>query len=287
MTGREGSRVGLPKRPSSEASAKRLLMIDNYDSFTYNLVQYLGELGAEVDVRRNDAITLEEVATLRPDAVVISPGPSTVTQVHTAIYRREDAAISTFGAAALTSMFWFGENTPVHHPDLRPEVHDSDGLLMERGNGEWIWRPLVNPSKVQASSFSDENPRGFGLVQRDRHFESYEDTEAAYNLRPSVWVEPIGSWGKGAVRLIELPTPDETQDNIVAFWVPATLPPVGQPFEAEYKLHWFLEGKAGAIGRTAFCTQGLLATAIAFSKSDRTLHRANCSSPEPGQHRAF
>jgi glucans biosynthesis protein len=80
----------------------------------------------------------------------IVPGPSTVVDVHTAIYRREGAKVSTFGAAPLTSMFWFGENTPVHHPDLRPEVHDSDGLMMERGNGEWIWRPLVNPTKVQS-----------------------------------------------------------------------------------------------------------------------------------------
>jgi anthranilate synthase/aminodeoxychorismate synthase-like glutamine amidotransferase len=55
----------------------RCLMIDNYDSFTYNLVQYLGELGAELVVRRNDAITLDEVAELAPDAVVISPGPCT------------------------------------------------------------------------------------------------------------------------------------------------------------------------------------------------------------------
>jgi anthranilate synthase/aminodeoxychorismate synthase-like glutamine amidotransferase len=68
MTVRREGREGLPKR---------LLMIDNYDSFTYNLVQYLGELGAEVDVRRNDAITLDEVAALRPDGVVISPGPCT------------------------------------------------------------------------------------------------------------------------------------------------------------------------------------------------------------------
>ncbi|HKG94862.1 MAG TPA: aminodeoxychorismate/anthranilate synthase component II [Gemmatimonadaceae bacterium] len=54
-----------------------LLVIDNYDSFTYNLVQYLGELGVEPVVRRNDAITVEEVGELRPDAIVISPGPCT------------------------------------------------------------------------------------------------------------------------------------------------------------------------------------------------------------------
>ena len=58
-------------------SGARLLMIDNYDSFTYNLVQYLGELGARVDVRRNDAVAVDEVAALAPDAIVISPGPCT------------------------------------------------------------------------------------------------------------------------------------------------------------------------------------------------------------------
>ena len=58
-------------------SGPRLLMIDNYDSFTYNLVQYLGELGAHVDVRRNDAVGVDEVAGLAPDAIVISPGPCT------------------------------------------------------------------------------------------------------------------------------------------------------------------------------------------------------------------
>jgi anthranilate synthase/aminodeoxychorismate synthase-like glutamine amidotransferase len=55
----------------------RVLVIDNYDSFTYNLVQYLGELGAEVLVRRNDEVTPEEVAELRPDRIVVSPGPCT------------------------------------------------------------------------------------------------------------------------------------------------------------------------------------------------------------------
>jgi anthranilate synthase/aminodeoxychorismate synthase-like glutamine amidotransferase len=55
----------------------QVLVIDNYDSFTYNLVQYLGELGAEVLVRRNDEITPEEVAELRPDRIVVSPGPCT------------------------------------------------------------------------------------------------------------------------------------------------------------------------------------------------------------------
>ena len=57
-----------------------LLMIDNYDSFTYNLVQYFGELGAEVKVLRNDEVTLEEIETLAPERLVISPGPCSPTE---------------------------------------------------------------------------------------------------------------------------------------------------------------------------------------------------------------
>jgi glucans biosynthesis protein len=177
--------------------------------------------------------------------MTITPGPSTVMEIKSAIYRRKDVAV--FGVAPLTSMYWFGENSPPTFNDLRPEVHDSDGLQLQRGNGEWLWRPLINPKSIRVAAFSDENPRGFGLVQRDRKFDSYQDLEAHYHERPSVWVEPLGAWGRGDVRLVELPTPDETQDNIVAFWVPATLPPLGEPVNFEYRLHWFIEGKGGRV----------------------------------------
>lgn len=183
---------------------------------------------------------------------IITPGPSTVMEVKTAIYRRKDVAV--FGVAPLTSMFWFSETSSNHYEDLRPEVHDSDGLLMNRGNGEWIWRPLSNPKAIRVAAFADENPRGFGLVQRDRRFESYEDLEAHYHERPSVWVEPVGSWGEGDVRLVELPTPDETQDNIVAFWVPKKLPELGEPLMLDYKLHWFMEGKGGRTPPAGYVT---------------------------------
>lgn len=174
---------------------------------------------------------------------IITPGPSTVMDVKSAIYRRKDVAV--FGVAPLTSMFWFGEATSGNYNDLRPEVHDSDGLLMQRGNGEWLWRPLTNPKAIRVAAFSDNNPKGFGVVQRDRRFDSYEDLEAHYHERPSVWVEPTGSWGEGDVRLVELPTPNETEDNIVAFWVPAKMPPLDQPVRFDYKLHWFIEGNGG------------------------------------------
>ena len=174
-------------------------------------------------------------------AFIIKPGVSTVLNVRAAVYPRAGNAIKTFGMAPLTSMFWYGENSSPSHGDLRPEVHDSDGLMIERGTGEWLWRPLDNPNVVRVASFNDENPRGFGLVQRDRRFESYEDTETAYHLRPSTWVEPVGAWGKGSIRLVEIPTPDETNDNMVAFWVPDQLPEPGKAMEFQYNLHWFTD----------------------------------------------
>jgi glucans biosynthesis protein len=170
---------------------------------------------------------------------VVTPGAETVLQVREALYFRRNPAV--VGLAPLTSMFWHGENTNREHDDFRPEVHDSDGLMLNTGAGEWLWRPLTNPSSIREAAFGDDNPRGFGLLQRDRNFENYQDLEAGYHQRPSAWVEPVGAWGHGSVRLVELPTPDETNDNIVAFWVPAALPPPGEPLEVAYRLHWFLD----------------------------------------------
>ncbi|ACB77137.1 glucan biosynthesis protein [Opitutus terrae] len=170
---------------------------------------------------------------------VITPGADTVAHVKAALFFRKQ--VTTVGLAPLTSMFWHGENTNTQTDDFRPEVHDSDGLMLFTGAGEWLWRPVTNPTAVRVAAFSDERPRGFGLLQRDRNFENYQDLEAAYHSRPSAWVEPIGNWGAGSVRLVEIPTPDETNDNIVAFWTPRDVPPVGEPLVYEYRLHWFTE----------------------------------------------
>jgi len=126
---------------------------------------------------------------------VIYPGAETTLEISATIYLRK--AISSLGLAPLTSMFFTGENERRVADDFRPELHDSDGLLMQTGAGEWIWRPLSNPKTKAVSSFGDNNPRGFGLMQRDRSFESYQDLEAQYHRRPSYWIEPIGSWGEG------------------------------------------------------------------------------------------
>ena len=165
----------------------------------------------------------------------VIPGDETVVEVRARLYLR--APVATLGLAPLTTMYQFGENQP-HRTDFRPEVHDSDGLMVATGDGEWLWRPLINPNALLTTSFSMRELKGFGVMQRDRSFTSYEDPEARYDLRTSAWIEPVGSWGPGRVELVQLHTPNETNDNVVAYWVPETLPPPGQPLDFTYRLHW-------------------------------------------------
>lgn len=168
---------------------------------------------------------------------VIHPGTETAVDVEATLFPRE--AIAKLGIAPLTSMYFFGENTLVPPVDYRPEVHDSDGLLMALGTGEWVWRPLGNPERLRVSAFAAESFKGFGLLQRDRQFAHYQDLETQMQDRPSVWIEPRGTWGAGHVELIEIPTKDETNDNIVTFWVPAAAPKAGEPLEIAYRTTWF------------------------------------------------
>ncbi len=166
----------------------------------------------------------------------ITPGDTLTMDIDAALYPRKP--IERLGIAPLTSMFQTGENDRRKANDWRPEIHDSDGLSMWRGNDEWVWRPLSNPRQLRFNVFLDENPRGFGLLQRDRNFENYQDDGVFYDRRPSLWVEPRTPWGRGSVQLLELPTEDETFDNIVAFWRPETPPVAGQELLFSYRLHW-------------------------------------------------
>jgi glucans biosynthesis protein len=172
---------------------------------------------------------------------VIAPGETQTMDVDAIVYPR--TIIEHVGVAPLTSMFQCGENDRRVALDFRPEIHDSDGLSICTGAGEWIWRPVVNPPVVHLNSFLDDNPRGFGLLQRDRNFDHYQDDGVFYDRRPSVWVEPktdasgVG-WGRGAVQLVEIPTADETFDNLVAFWHPAEPLKPGEEYAWSYRLSW-------------------------------------------------
>lgn len=183
----------------------------------------------------------------------VKPGEQTTVDVRARIFMRTGVApAATLGIAPLTSMFFFGENQP-RAADFRPEVHDSDGLMMVTGDGEWLWRPLQNPASTLVTSFAMKSPRGFGLMQRDRDFRSYEDTEARYELRPSAWVTPVGDWGPGRVELLQFNTPDETHDNAVAYWVPEKSPQPGESLELAYQIAW--QGKNQQMPPNGWVTQ--------------------------------
>ena len=167
----------------------------------------------------------------------VSPGAPTEVHIQAELFARVN--IQKLGVAPLTSMFMWGENRTRFYDDFRPEVHDSDGVLMAASNGEWIWRPLSNHRHLHVSSLLDSNPKGFGLLQRDRNFDHYLDMEAKYEQRPSIWITPQGNWGKGRVELVEIPSDSEVNDNIVAYWVPETPMKAGEHRRFDYSLRTF------------------------------------------------
>lgn len=178
------------------------------------------------------------------------PGEPTRIQVEAVLFPR--TAIDLLGIAPLAGMFLHGENTARPPGAWRPEAHDADGLLIQDGkSGEWLWRPLINPLTLQVDTFQTENVRGFGLMQRDTSFASYQDIAAGYERRSSAWVEPRGDWGRGRIVLVQLPTPDATNDNIVAFWAPAETPPRGVPVRLSYQISFGSPDSARSpLGRT-------------------------------------
>ena len=167
----------------------------------------------------------------------ISPSTNTEITTQMQIFARKD--IKKLGIAPLTSMFYHGENSTKFFDDYRPEVHDSDGLLMQSQDDKWVWRALNNPKQLSVTSFSYDNPKGFGLAQRDREFNNYLDTEAHYHDRPSLWIEPLEPWGNGRVELVEIPTDTETNDNIVSYWVPEKPLKAGETLSFGYKMSTF------------------------------------------------
>jgi glucans biosynthesis protein len=179
---------------------------------------------------------LDSKSTAASYRFTIRPGESTVFDVEASIYPRVD--LEHGGLAPMTSMFFFEPNDRTDFDDFRPAVHDSDGLAISNGRGEQLWRPLSNPRDLQVSTFSDLNPRGFGLMQRQRNFFAYYDLESQFERRPSLWAEPIGDWGEGSVVLFEIPTKEEIHDNIAAFWRPKQPLTAKNEHNYTYRLHW-------------------------------------------------
>jgi glucans biosynthesis protein len=213
---------------------------------------WLGKPEKTSDTLRLYAL-LDSVSCAGAFEFLLRPGETTVADVNAVLYFREpknigsaknQPAIRTLGMAPLTSMFWFGENSEKKADDYRPEVHDSDGLLVRLENGDFLWRPLNNPPSLQHQTIPANDLRGFGLLQRDREFSDYQDIFNLYHLTPSVWIEPRGKWGAGDVHLVELPTRGEGADNVVAFWNPKEKPQPMQPFRFGYTLFWAMDPDA-------------------------------------------
>jgi periplasmic glucans biosynthesis protein len=183
-----------------------------------------------------------------------TPGDETVIDVDATLFPRTE--LTAYGIAPLTSMFLFDASERSRFDDFRSAVHDSDGLQILNGRGERIWRPIANPTELQVSGFLDKSPRGFGLLQRKRRFEDYEDWEGRYERRPSLWVEPRGDWGDGHVELVEIPSDREIHDNIVAYWQPATALPAGKAAEFSYRLRYTTEPLDDSLARVVATRSG-------------------------------
>ena len=142
-------------------------------------------------------------------------------------------------------MFLFDANDRTRVDDYREAVHDSTGLLLWTGKGEQVWRPLANPQELQISAFADSEPARLRADAARPGFGDYQDLEAHYENRPSLWVEPIGDWGEGVVELVEIPTNREVNDNIVAFWRPHDPLKAKGEYILNYRLHWCWSVPAG------------------------------------------
>ena len=197
---------------------------------------------------------------------IIFPGQDTAIETQVTLIARRQ--IANLGLAPLTSMFLTAESDPRVHDDYRMQVHDLDGLLMQAGSGEWIWRPLLNPAEASTSVFLDKDIRGFGLMQRDRVFDHYEDIDLHYERRPSYWVEPFGAWGEGAVELTEAPAQNEATDNIVAAWRPKAPLETGQTLTYGYRLRALLEAHAMPPGGKVRATFQTVAKALGSSEAE-------------------
>ncbi|MEJ2164814.1 MAG: glucan biosynthesis protein G [Desulfobacterales bacterium] len=166
----------------------------------------------------------------------IYPGDQTVMDVESVLFLRKK--VEKLGIAPFSSMFLQGSNSTRRYNTLSPQMHDSDGLSIQTRDNRWIWCPLQNPQQLAVQDFQLENPQGFGLMQRDRRFCSYESLAQHYQDRPSAWLTPAGSWKKGSLQLFEIPTDTENNDNIVVFWMPDESYELLQPIRFGYRISW-------------------------------------------------
>ena len=224
---------------------------EEFPTFTHFWIERPGAHAAAIVVYA----LLESESATGAYRFTVQPGAETLTDVDLTLFARTELRVA--GIAPLTSMFLFDETNRGRLDDYRPEVHDSDGLVIAQKSGEQIFRPLANPTKLQVSTFTTEQPRGFGLLQRSRLQSDFQDLEAQYERRPSAWVEPQGDWGPGSVELVEIPSGRETNDNIVVFWRTAQPLASGHPAHFAYRIIWSAEPpQPKSLGKTIATRSG-------------------------------
>ncbi|MBX9760194.1 MAG: glucan biosynthesis protein G [Beijerinckiaceae bacterium] len=228
-------------------------LLDNKEEFPFFREFWIDSPPAGVDAITIYAL-LDSPSVSGAFKFVFHPGEESPVDVEATIFPRQPLPL--LGMAPLTSMFFLGENdrhmnAPNKYDEFRPELHDSDGLLIQTDSNEFVWRPLRNPLIQEVHNYAVNNVKGFGLIQRDRNFEHYQDIELAYEQRPSYWVEPKGDWGEGRIELIELATKDETFDNTIVAFVPNKVIEAGKPFTFAYRIRSLTDGAdLHRLGRT-------------------------------------
>lgn len=168
--------------------------------------------------------------------MTLRPGDVTINDIELTLFARTQ--LDNVGFGGMMGGFLFGPQRRRVFDEVRPAVHEVSGLQMRTGADEWLYRPLNNPEQLQVSAFMDNNPKGFGLVQRERDYNAYQDDDQRFELRPSVWIEPLGDWGSGTVQLLEVPTDSEINDNIICHWRPRQAIAAGSETTVSYRQFW-------------------------------------------------
>jgi glucans biosynthesis protein len=166
----------------------------------------------------------------------IRPNETTIIDTEMTLIAR--VATDKLGVGAMAAAYLFSGLDHRRTNDWRAAVYEATGLQVLSGKGEWLWRPVSNRETLQVSAFADVNPRGFGLLQRSRSFEAFYDDEGRWELRPTLWIEPIGDWGEGDLRLLEIPTASENNANILAQWRPKAGFAAGTTQSLAYRQFW-------------------------------------------------
>ncbi len=179
---------------------------------------------------------LDSESTVGVCRMSVRPGEATIIDTELTLIPRVNTdviGIATMSAKSISS--------PLERKrpdDVRPYIAEVNGLQMLTGNGEWLWRPMTNRGTLQISSFVDSNPRGFGFMIRDRDFETYLDDDNHWELRPSLWIEPLMDFGPGDIELVEIPADTDTNNNCVAFWRPKGGIQAGREASWAYRQFW-------------------------------------------------